>query len=88
MKSNTGIPTTNVSTIKVTPNPAKDFINISGLSGGETLRISDIAGTLVLLSKIENTQQQIDISRLKAGIYIVQISKGGQTQSVKLIVKP
>jgi hypothetical protein len=88
MKSNTGIPTTNVSTIKVTPNPAKDFINISGLGGGETLRISDIAGTLVLSSKIENTQKQIDISRLKAGIYIVQISKGGQTQSVKLIVKP
>jgi hypothetical protein len=75
-------------TVKVAPNPAKEFVTVFGLQGGETIRIFDISARLVSVQIAKTADQQISVTNLKAGVYTVQISGGGQTQAVKLIVKP
>jgi hypothetical protein len=82
----TGLSEINAVEVKLAPNPAKDFITILGLKGGETVRIFDIQGRLILTEKVTVVTPQINITMLKAGVYLVQISGDGKTRSVKLIV--
>ncbi len=64
--------------IKMTPNPASDYIQISGSQEKQIiLRITDLSGKEVYVSTIDlnkNHIQTIDISKFEAGIYLIEIS--------------
>ncbi|MBN2523600.1 MAG: T9SS type A sorting domain-containing protein [Bacteroidales bacterium] len=63
----------NVETIKVYPNPVKDFVYIEGIvSKDYSVRIVDISGRIILERKIENNT--IDLSSLQRGIYLLKIA--------------
>ena len=69
------------------PNPAKSFINIqsNGNFENEVLVIDDIAGHTVLTNKLLNQQlQQVSLSTLSKGIYMISIiiPEGKQTQKL------
>lgn len=57
--------------ISLSPNPAKDFLRISGLKRGNYyLRIIDKSGTVVCTTSVNNqTSYDMDISRLSTGFY-------------------
>lgn len=79
----TSVHNTNVSSIMVMPNPASDFIQIKSEHIAKVV-INNIVGAVVLSTEVEpNTS--IDISELKAGVYIVNVESAGEYATVRLI---
>jgi hypothetical protein len=72
----------NNSAYSIYPNPAQDVLMINGLTF-ENYRIFDILGQEVLSGKGVN---QVDISKISAGQYIIEINANG-TKTVKSFVK-
>jgi len=76
----------NTTSLKISPNPATDFIQLVGKDTG-TFFVYDLSGQVVLQKNMANTNK-LDVSKLKVGIYfckfIDQDSK--QVQSAKLII--
>lgn len=71
--------------LKLVPNPAKNWVQISGDFDAITaVKIFDVQGKLV--KEIISFQDQINISELKAGLYFVQITAANKTTSKKLVV--
>lgn len=62
---------------KLYPNPAKDYVVLQmqqNNAKNATIRISDVTGKVLINIKSNNQNQQtIDVSKLKNGIYIMQI---------------
>jgi hypothetical protein len=71
--------------IVMIPNPAKDKVTIQGAGDFKHLRVVDIHGKLVLEQPVTGNNQEIDISRLAAGAYTVQLVNGSRIESLKLI---
>jgi hypothetical protein len=65
----------------VYPNPFHDALNIStGLTGAATLRLTDVTGKLFLQQRF-TANTTLNLGRLAAGIYIVQINDGANIRS-------
>ncbi|GIV30018.1 MAG: hypothetical protein KatS3mg028_1084 [Bacteroidia bacterium] len=64
--------------IKITPNPANDFVQISSSQEKQLfLRITDLSGKEVYVSTIDLSKdhsQKIDLSKFESGIYLIEIS--------------
>jgi Secretion system C-terminal sorting domain len=77
--------------IKIFPNPASSYINITDNAAelnGAILTINDITGRVVLrqlLSPANNIQ--VNIGSLKKGVYVIKINKTAGIQTQKLIVE-
>lgn len=71
-------------TFSVYPNPVKDVINIVGASDNKpsSVAIYDLTGKLVL-SDIAG--QKVNASFLKKGVYMMQISFGSKSETIKVI---
>lgn len=68
------------------PNPARDYINISGLVGPYEIRIINMNGRVVTAVSTTNTTENIDISMLPAAPYIVQaMSSKNKLTNIKFI---
>lgn len=73
--------------IKIHPNPAQHYVEISGLKGGENIQIIDITGRVVNETKSTNNQSVIDINQLPEGVYMINITDDNSVISThKLIV--
>lgn len=57
--------------VKIYPNPTQQFINIEGVSIA-SLKVFDMSGRLVLGAN--NKSNQVDVSILNAGMYLIQIA--------------
>ena len=72
-------------TLELVPNPARDWVQISGdFDAIATIKINDLQGKLV--KEIFPFDDQINISDLKGGLYFVQISVYNKTMVKKLVV--
>jgi len=72
-------------TLELVPNPARDWVQISGdFDAITTIKIIDLQGKLV--KEISPFDDQINISDLKGGLYFVQISADNKTMVKKLVV--
>jgi hypothetical protein len=74
------------SLINIYPNPSNDFVTISNLPIGSTIKILDINGKLVYRDETVNLQTSFSTANLVSGIYIVQIQNNGVIANKKLIV--
>ncbi len=64
-------------TVKAYPNPASEYLTISGLDEGQTIRLFDLQGKTVM----QTTNTTLSLSGLPAGVYLLQ---AGQ-QVVKVV---
>ena len=71
--------------ISITPNPANNYITISGITNS-IINIYNISGKLVKTQNI-NSSNKIDISKIKKGIYIVSATKNNSIISTKKLIK-
>ena len=55
------------------PNPASDFISISGIERDSDLTIYDLMGKVVLKTSVESGDNMIDVSNISNGTYIIAV---------------
>ncbi|MBU0488825.1 MAG: T9SS type A sorting domain-containing protein [Bacteroidetes bacterium] len=71
-------------TVKVCPNPATDFIKISGYNLEiKRIEIYSQDGRMLMQILDKNTSKSIDISMLKSGVYVIRINGESPTRFVK-----
>jgi len=70
--------------IRIYPNPAKSVLNIEGSTKLENLRIWSITGTLVLA--MENVPDEVNISELSNGIYMVELISDYSREVQRLVI--
>ena len=72
-------------TVKVFPNPTSDRVKVRfDLQKPITLDLIDVTGT-VLLQRTMTLEDEIDVSRLTAGTYLLRLSDDGSILSVSTI---
>ena len=72
------------SNIDLYPNPAANFVTISGkVIANATVRIFNSLGQLMLIQKNKNTTFTIDVASFKTGIYFVEVNQNGHSQTLK-----
>lgn len=78
-----GIPTFSSTSLKIYPNPTKDNLYFEGLED-ETIEIliTDVSGKTVL-SKSQNSNQNLDVSHLADGIYTITINEKFSSKFIK-----
>jgi chitodextrinase len=71
--------------IRVYPNPATTTLNITEVSGNATFRVFNLMGQTLLNGKINNGS--IDLSRINAGNYILEVSDNNNVTTKRFIKK-
>ena len=69
------------------PNPTTDIMSVNAENNIETISIMNLMGQEVLKIQPATTQTSIDLSALKAGVYMMRVQMGDQTKTVKVIKK-
>jgi hypothetical protein len=82
----TAVPTLNDESISIYPNPVTDGFQIKGIEGIADIRLTDLYGRL-LLQKQVRTNENVSISTLPTGMYIINISNNGVNYQKKVIKK-
>jgi hypothetical protein len=67
------------------PNPAKNMATITSKEALKSYKIFDQSGRLVISSSLKGNKQEINISSLKTGNYVVSVETQKQTVNKKLI---
>lgn len=70
--------------VSIFPNPATDFLNIGIAGKGYSTLISDISGKTVMQTA---DQQSLDTSKLTNGVYLLKVTKNGESVVKKFIIK-
>ncbi|KXK43713.1 MAG: hypothetical protein UZ11_BCD004000491, partial [Bacteroidetes bacterium OLB11] len=68
------------------PNPAADFVTVTNIPNGSTIKITDITGKTVYSSVINNEKTTIGTTDFVNGVYIIQVTNNGAITTRKLIV--
>ncbi|HVK96347.1 MAG TPA: DUF4331 family protein [Flavisolibacter sp.] len=75
------------SVFTVSPNPATDFIKIQSTETGLNIRMYDQSGKQVAAKQLTNAMNEIDISRLPKGVYVIVAEKDGVQIETRKVVK-
>ena len=70
------------------PNPAQQRVSLQlSLASAATVRVTDLAGRIVLRQSIEANAPQpaLDLSTLPTGVYVVQVEQNGQRFTQRLV---
>ena len=67
------------------PNPVKDVLNLSYSTEISSYKVINLLGQEVMSRKVGSTSTQIDMSSLTAGAYIVNVTIGDISKSIKVI---
>ena len=67
------------------PNPVKDKLNVRFVENITSATIYNILGQEVIVNNINKTEDQIDMSHLPTGTYLVKVVSGSKTQTIKVI---
>ncbi|HET8804027.1 MAG TPA: T9SS type A sorting domain-containing protein [Aequorivita sp.] len=70
---------------RVYPNPVKDILNISTKTAVDNVTVYDILGKTVLTSNPDVISPKIDMSGLASGAYLVQVTIGNASKTVKVL---
>lgn len=68
---------TPVQNIRIYPNPAVDFVSISGVKAGQQVRVFGINGVEIYSIDVQQDNQVIQVNDLPAGAYNVNVSQNG-----------
>ncbi|RZL31698.1 MAG: T9SS type A sorting domain-containing protein, partial [Pedobacter sp.] len=73
------------STLKLSPNPAENFIEIQTDFRADKISITDISGKELLNFEPQSIFSHIDICNFKPGIYLVKVQQNGNVITQKII---
>lgn len=75
------------SNILVSPNPAKDYVNIGMINKMKEIRIINCQGQVVYHQDVNNIKTRIDVSQLSTGIYVVQAITAKGQATARLVIE-
>lgn len=75
------------SDVKVYPNPVVDIVNIEAADKVKSVQVYDLTGKVVASHTLNAVKNQINLSKLTPGVYVVNIETEKGTQSVKIVKK-
>ena len=67
------------------PNPVKDILNITNGNEMQSAIVSNMLGQEVMSKDINSSNTTIDLSGLGKGVYLIKLSSGGKTKTLKII---
>jgi len=73
--------------IVITPTVVSNQLRVNGLAGSEWISVVDAGGKTHIRRQATNTMEEINVSSLAKGIYLVQVSSNGQPLQMTRIVK-
>ena len=83
-----GIAQTEISEIRMYPNPAADRVTIDlQNTNADIIRMVDVTGRTVLMKAVESQYEMIDLSNLANGMYFVQICNNGKVTATRKLMK-
>ena len=61
--------------LEVFPNPVQQLLNINlkAFEGGSTIQLYDVNGTQVMSKKSNHAKEQLNVSTLPSGIYLIKV---------------
>ena len=80
-----GVEDFNLNSLSVYPNPVTDILNISTKTAVDNVIVYDILGKVVLTAQPGVISPKIDMSGLSAGAYMVQVTIGKTSKTVKVL---
>lgn len=89
-KKNTVTKSESIEGLQVFPNPSigkKVFVTTDSNSNIKEIELFDMLGKKVLSTTLYNTNKEINLSNLNAGVYIIQVKENNATATRKLIIK-
>ncbi len=66
------------------PNPASDFVTISGLPQNATIRLINSLGSVISVN--HDTEGRVSLADIPSGIYLLEINSEGISQRIRLSV--
>ncbi len=81
------VSTVNKAQVKVYPNPVVDVLNIEADSKVSTVQVFDLTGKVVSSHALNAVKNQVNLSKLTPGVYVVNIQTEKGIQSVKIVKK-
>ena len=74
--------------IQVFPNPSSDFIQLAGvLEFPSLMRIYNMTGRLIWEERLESGDQQVDVSGLQEGLFIIRMNGKSSSRTASFIKK-
>jgi hypothetical protein len=73
--------------LNIYPNPATDFITISGIVKGSVIELVTLSGNLVYFLVAESSIEKIDILSLRKGFYFVLVENNNKQITTKLMIE-
>jgi Secretion system C-terminal sorting domain len=70
-------------TMTLYPNPSKDIVNLTGLSQGDKIVITDFSGKTILTKIVNQENEVISTASFTAGLYIVSVGEKTRLKLVK-----
>ena len=67
------------------PNPASNVLNVTAASTISSIKVYNLVGQVVVNQRVNALSDAIDVSNLKTGAYLVQVTAEGQTGTYKFI---
>lgn len=74
-----------ISGFKMFPNPANNELNLSASRNIENVAVFNMLGQKVLEQQVGANSQAINVSNLKTGAYLMQVTADGQTGTYKFV---
>jgi hypothetical protein len=71
--------------IKVFPNPVDKILNVDIPDGYNSMMLFDISGKQIFTKKVYPGINKIDLSNVKAGVYLLKISGTENTRMIKVV---
>lgn len=84
----TSIAEQSVTHLQIFPNPVEDLLTVKSSSNMLEINILDVTGKLVKkISNLHKNQQEIDVTHLSSGIYIIKIIDEESRASIRKFIK-
>jgi hypothetical protein len=71
--------------IQIAPNPVRDKVTVTDLSGNETVSILDVGGRTVFSQAVAGKSLAMNVSHLNSGVYLLRIASPNGVYATKLI---
>lgn len=75
------------SSLKFYPNPVKDILTITDAKNFSSVEVYDISGKKVFSNTQKSSKLELNLSQLKAGVYVVKTNSEGEVKTFKFIKK-